>query len=380
MELTSNNISAEHSLPKYLKLKQVISSLIDEEKKNSSGNGDKYLLPTEAKLASKYNVSIGTVRKAVDELENEGLVCREQGRGTFAILSQSTTASRRYTGNIGLLIRVPKEAGFFNNEWNSEFYTLLRYYTSKYEYNLTSYSYEILKEKNFKNLIDSKPVDGIIIQNPMEVDGYILNILRENFTCILMQKIPNDELSYCISIDYAMGAKLAVNHLLENGHKDIANIRIDHPENLATKIRTEIYRKVLINNKIEPREELARSVYYCEGNGYDAMTDLLNERQAGRLNFTAVLIDDQDVGIGALKAIKERKLRIPDDISVVVHNDAAMFKFNDPPITCIKEPLKRWTLGLVRNLILRIKSKEVKLHERYLAPELVIRNSVKKMV
>ena len=73
-----NSLSSDQRLPAYARLRDILSERI-----GSSEWGPDQPIPPESKLAKHYNVSIGTVRKAVDGLVNEGLLERRQGSGTF---------------------------------------------------------------------------------------------------------------------------------------------------------------------------------------------------------------------------------------------------------------------------------------------------------
>ena len=126
-------------------------------------------------------------------------------------------------------------------------------------------------------------------------------------------------------------------------------------------------------------KELIKPAENTDTGGYKEMMNLINTREQKNLKFSAVFTTTGILGLGAIKAIKEKGLKIPDDISVLSYDDLPHFAYMDPPVTCLKTPIDRLALGYVRNLVQRLDNKKIKLHQRYLKPELVIRNSIMKI-
>ena len=108
-------------------------------------------------------------------------------------------------------------------------------------------------------------------------------------------------------------------------------------------------------------------------NGIRAAEKLLDH------NPTALFVTTSSLTIGALRYIKEKGLGIPEDISVMAYDDPAFFSFFTPGITSIKQPIKESALLMVKNLIELINTGEKTESGIMLKPELVVRESVKKI-
>ena len=135
-----------------------------------------------------------------------------------------------------------------------------------------------------------------------------------------------------VKIDYAHGMAQAVDHLHALGHRRIAFI--------AGPLRLESVRErrdAFLNRFDEPRGGARIEPLVEEGNhkadgGFQAMQRVL-ERAPGT---TAVIASNDLTAIGALRAIRQHGLRVPQDISVVGFDDIQMAQFTEPPLTTVK--------------------------------------------
>lgn len=92
-------ITKESPLPKYYQLKEIIRAQI---KKNRFSLGSKF--PSEREWMSQYKVSRATVRQALGELEREGILLREQGKGTFLASPEVKSSVEKIIKGIGVLV------------------------------------------------------------------------------------------------------------------------------------------------------------------------------------------------------------------------------------------------------------------------------------
>jgi DNA-binding LacI/PurR family transcriptional regulator len=187
-----------------------------------------------------------------------------------------------------------------------------------------------------------------------------------------------------VLIDNAKASQLVVQHLAGLGHRGIAIIS-GSPDETTGYERLEGYRRSLARLDIPLDEKLIKLGNYKEDSGYQCMQELLSERD--RYPFTAIYVTASKMAFGAIKAIRENRLRIPEDISFVG------FDFNDktglvtPGITTITQP-ERQIGNIVGDLIIkRIKEKDSPqqgggsiMNQRILLePELMVRESVKQL-
>jgi PAS domain S-box-containing protein len=136
--------------------------------------------------------------------------------------------------------------------------------------------------------------------------------------------------------DSLIGVKDSINHLIEVHHfRQIAFLR--GPEtNPEAEQRYETYVKTLAEHAIPFKPELVVSGDYLGPAGAEAVRLLLDER---KVKFEAIASANDEMAIGAMNALRERGLNVPEDVSVVGFDDLEEAKFASPPLTTIRQPM-----------------------------------------
>jgi DNA-binding LacI/PurR family transcriptional regulator len=176
-----------------------------------------------------------------------------------------------------------------------------------------------------------------------------------------------------IVLDHRKAARLALNHLVGLGHKEIAFMKgsDDSPD---SEDRWEAIREVAAELGIAMRAEL---IVQIEGQdatpqlGYPFAVQLLSR---GR-RFTALFAYNDISAIGAIHAFQEAGLRVPEDISVVGFDDIRIAVHNNPSLTTVRQPLQRMGEIAACALLQRIENHEGGEEDIEVEPEFVIRNS-----
>lgn len=138
-----------------------------------------------------------------------------------------------------------------------------------------------------------------------------------------------------ISIDNVAATKAVMTHLIRLGHQKIAHITVS-PMQVPYLDRLNTYLDVLNEYNIPIDEELI-----CYGSptiqgGYDQMLALL----AREKTFTAVFAAGDTMAFGAMKALKNKGIRITEDCAVVGFDDIDFSAFCEPALTTIRQPKK----------------------------------------
>lgn len=179
---------------------------------------------------------------------------------------------------------------------------------------------------NTKRLLESL-VDGFIISVSSEtsVFDHVKKIQSKKIPLVMFDRVIDSIKAPKVRLDNFEGGKIATQHLIDQGYKKIALLA--GPENLnISNERKEGYLESLKNNKIKADKN---SIVYCDFNqeyAYIATKELLSGKQKPDAIFA---ISDR-LAIGAMRAIKEAKLRMPTDIGLV--------GFNNEPITSLLTP------------------------------------------
>ena len=232
-------------------------------------------------------------------------------------------------------------------------------------------------EVEMLKMLFEKQVEGIIYFaakfTPEKIEE--LNKINKKIPIVLVDQ-KNDILNfpYVIPDNYS-GAKQAMQHLIDNGHKNIAFI--DSPNyDLEAKKRYQAYVDSLKENNLKLKNEYFSSGFYSINSGYSAMENILNNSKDIP---TAVFSANDYMAIGAINKINEIGLNVPDDISVVGYDDIEISKYFIPALTTIKEDQVLIGKTSAKLLIDLIKQNHNIKKEITIKQELVIRDSVIKL-
>jgi len=188
------------------------------------------------------------------------------------------------------------------------------------------------KERSELEMLRSRQVDGIVLASAhgSENDD-LLTQLTDTGTGLVMIDRDDHPGVHChrvLTDDERVGT-LATNHLLDQGRRAIAHI--GGPTIAHAKRREHGWRESLKARGIRPASEWFIQAGFMEGDGYRAMKKLLMVRP----RVDAVFATNDPTAIGAMKAIWEAGLRVPDDIAIVGVGDIALGDLLKVPLTTI---------------------------------------------
>jgi DNA-binding LacI/PurR family transcriptional regulator len=176
-------------------------------------------------------------------------------------------------------------------------------------------------------------VDGVAIMTS-EMDSALVEVFSQRHIPLVFLDIgvPGPGVS-CVQINYSAGVDLAMDHLLELKHQRIAFI--SGPMRLeSARIRHTAFMADSKRNNLQQHSGLIEEGNHRVGGGHDAMLRILDSGAKP----TAVLASNDLTAIGAMGAIAERGLRVPQDISVIGFDDIQLSAFTQPPLTTVSLP------------------------------------------
>ena len=178
-----------------------------------------------------------------------------------------------------------------------------------------------------------------------------------------------------IALNHACAAMLAIEHLVGLGHRKIAFIK-GQEFSSDTEVRWEAVRGVAKNLSLEINERL---VGQLEGEssspelGYQVTRKLLAAGEA----FTALFAFNDISAIGAIRALREARRRVPEDVSVVGFDDIQSAAFQNPAMTTVRQPLRQMGILAAETLLRRLSAPTKTPYPRnlYVEPELIVRET-----
>ena len=227
------------------------------------------------------------------------------------------------------------------------------------------------QESVYFELARAKRIDGMILSTPRLNDTALKSLENMDIPTVLMGSVTGSKLPF-VDVDNVKAAEKATSYLTGLGHRDIACISNAQPEYTAAPERVQGFRNALARVNAPVNERLIRYADFDPESGYECMHSIIRSGE----RFTAVFIASDNVAIGAKAAIREAKLRIPEDVSLVGFDDIPWAKYSDPPLTTIQLPaeaLAQSACTLLLDLIQGNESNEN--NHLILETELIIRES-----
>ena len=333
---------------------------------------------TLASLAQKTGFSASTISRVLTgkseeyriKPETRDIILKAAAESNYApnIIAQNLRTSR--TDTIGLLL--PSVA----NPYFADIASIIIKEARKFRYTtmvIDSDENEATEKSSVSTLI-ARQVDGIIIV-PCGSDPTYLEQTNEQFVPIILvdRYYEGSPLPYVVTNNFH-GGYLAASHLVRNGHKEIVCIQ-GPPTATTNKRRIEGYMEVMRENGLEDRVQIVGNEFSIQ-NGYMEMKLLLNNEKKP----TAVFALSNNIGMGAIKAIGEARLKIPDDISLISFDNYLYLDFLEPAITRIGQKVDEMGKMAVKLLHDSISNhKEIK-SQIELSPEMIMRDSVAPLI
>ena len=241
-------------------------------------------------------------------------------------------------------------------------------------YGLTFYSIDELTREQLRTAINTladHQVDGIVMAAPfIELDPTeILGLCGD--VPVVMIDVPKGAYVPSVVVDQVAGSRLATQHLIDLGHRDVAEISGPLSWHDAA-LRHEAWQTTLQAAGLSPGPS-AEGDWSAAG-GYRAAEQLL----ASDERFSALVAANDQTALGAARALRARGLLIPENVSVIGFDDIPEAAFFEPPLTTISQDFTALGQQSVDYLLSLIREPETPVHQRVLYPTLVERRSVKR--
>jgi LacI family transcriptional regulator len=210
-------------------------------------------------------------------------------------------------------------------------------------------------------------LDGVIVTATRIGAAVTPRLLESQVPVVVQGRHEDPRVSY-VDVDNITGAKTAVTHLLRLGCRRIATIT-GPLDNTAAQDRMQGYLDALQDQGRPVEDALILSGDFTQASGYEAMQQLLLQQP------DAVFVASDTMATGALQAIRGAGLTVPDDLAVVGFDDLPQATMVDPPLTTVRQPIRRMGELAVELLIQGLEDGAGPPRRIVLPTELVIRRS-----
>ncbi len=242
-------------------------------------------------------------------------------------------------------------------------------YEKGYKILLSNVSTVEEEKQTLKELTFGGITEGIILVTSRAQDRTVNELIKTNFHFVVIGRSENPCVNWVDNDNFLIGYELA-EHFIKQDHKRIAFLGFS-PEYMVTMDRLNGYIKALQDYGLPVEESLIIESKFISDNGYDLMKRLLEQGEVP----TGVIACDDLLAFGAIKAITDQGLKVPEDIAVAGINNVPLAYYHNPPLTSVK--INAFSLGTKAfEMLQTIIESEIKSYNRATIPaELVVRDS-----
>jgi len=356
----------ENNFSKYLIVKEYYLDYIKNKKLN---DGD--LLPSELETSKKFKFSRDTIRRALNELENEGYITRKQGRGTFYNKNNRRFKEKKVTVLTTFVSNYifPSIISGIEEIVSSRHYTL----------NLASSNNDPALEKIHLQKIIDFDVDGLIIEparsaEKKESRALFEDLQKKNIPFVMINAMYKDLNPAYVVLNDLKGEYMATKYLLQLGHRKIAGIF--KKDDLQGVYRKKGFLKALKEYDVDESNIIIGEYRTNEmaTYGYYFTDKIIKDAERP----TAIVCYNDEIAVDVIEALNDNKITVPDDISVLGFDDSVLATTGNLRLTTIKHPktaMGKMAARLLFNMIEMGSNRPNYIYE----PELIVRSSCKEI-
>lgn len=318
-------------------------------------------------VAVKAGVSIATVSCALNNSDKVTKKTKEKVLQAAKELNYTPNKAAR-----NLKKRKTETIGLFLSDFGGPFYNELiqgvQDVAMKFNYNMIVCSTYGGRKSTAYTFMNEKAVDAAIVLATNLTNEMILDVSRDGFPMVLLDRELDGPEIYNICIDNKKGAFEATKHLIDNGCNKIACM-LGPEDSYDSQKRYEGYQIAMENGGKELNSDLIIRSDFTENGGYQAMMTLL-----GKNEFDGIVCLNDEMAIGTIKAAKEKGLSIPNDVSVIGFDDIILASYMQPSLSTVCHPNYEWGVQAA-NCIFGVLEGKSEIKVKVLDTNLVIRES-----
>jgi LacI family repressor for deo operon, udp, cdd, tsx, nupC, and nupG len=322
---------------------------------------------TVKEIAAAANVSVATVSRALQRPEVVSETTRQHIQEVVKRLGYTPNALARNlrTARTRLIIALlPDIANPFFSEVIRGIEQVA--HESGYSVLLGETQSSLVREQAYADMVAARQADGIITMSHRVPSIPIQGRLPVVNAC---EYVKDSQIS-SVYVDNVAAADAAVSYLITLGHRDIAIVG-GPPASPICVDREQGYRLALQRAQLPVQPALAVAGDFSVEAGERAIERLLAQGAA----FSAVFCANDEMAIGAMRALGAHGMRVPEDVSVVGFDDIRFARYTSPALTTIAQPKHALGREATTMLIELLNDPEVPPRKRVLSADLIVRGS-----
>lgn len=324
-------------------------------------------------IAKLANVSSATVSKVINQKTHD--ISDSTRKKVEEILVQENYVPNQLARSIRT--NVSKTIGLVIPDIRNSFFTDLargaedESYENGYSIFFANSDDKLDKEMKIINSMVANRVDGILIAGSTERDAKLEGALPVKTPAVSLDRVNNYKFNIStITTNNDEGAYNAVSYLIEKGHTKI--LHLAGPEDNEVSIaRLNGFVEAHIRNNLSFSIDDVMFGDFSTASGYDQIINFDRIK-----DYTAIFASNDMIALGALSALNELNIKVPDDISLMGIDDIEYARLSYPALTTMDQPSYQLGRESARLLIDHLQGKEVP-KQKILKQDLIVRKSVK---
>jgi DNA-binding LacI/PurR family transcriptional regulator len=224
---------------------------------------------------------------------------------------------------------------------------------------------------SYRNLLGDGSVDGMFVLNAWSTDISLRELGEANVPFVLINgKVTGQDDFPHVGVDNRGGVRKALEHLMEMGHERIAMINGRMTTTNAIE-RFQAFQEVLAERKMPLVPEWVAEGNYEENGGFEAAKKIFTALRKP----TAVLCASDLMAMGAVRALREMDLKVPENVSIVGFDNMEEAHYHDPALTTVSFSGQEMGLLAAQKLIQLLEGETLKSKGTTLQAELIVRDS-----
>ena len=323
-------------------------------------------------VAKEAGVSIATVSRVLNDIDVVNEDTKKKVLDAIKKLSYrpniiARSLKTQKTKTIGILL--PD----ISNQFYPEIVRGAEDVSNIYDYNiiLCNSDLDIEKEKEYLRVLSEKMVDGVIYMSS-SLNDEILELINElNLKTVLVETKDKEGSLPSVTIDNVKACYDSTKLLIDKGIREIAFIGVEKGKKNAWGDRFIGYEKAMQEAGIKVDSDLVYFNSLKVKSGYEGIQKFLKEKK----KFKGVVCASDEIAMGVINALRDNKIKIPKDVSVVGFNDNYAAAIFYPKITTVSQPTYDMGSVAMRMLIKLLNKKEIDEPHYVLEHQLIERES-----
>jgi len=322
-------------------------------------------------VAHEAGVSYSTVSRVVNnkdvvEEKTRARVIQAINKLGYVVNRQARSLAGGSSQVIGLLVRdlgtgyIGEIIRGIDDEIAQTQYDLMLYTTHRHK----------TDESAYVIMMTQGMADGLLLVLPRQPEAYLASLRERSFPYMLIDHQGIAENEAAVAVENWQGGFVATEHLLQLGHRRIGFVTGNLTMGCAQNRRAGYY-AALTQYGIKPDEALVKEGNFFQPDGYAAGQALLSLPQPP----TAIFASNDVMAFGVMESVRDRGLKIPDDVSIVGFDDIPQSAYVHPPLTTVRQPLEEMGRVAVRTLLAMIENPDYSAPRITLPIELIVRQS-----